>query len=109
MEHNSYAGVDIFSSELSLSEKHTKVELFCLDNIRAYTIAEPSLGDNANIFPAWETDILTESEEQSDLAVNIWIGENLNVTAYEHICKIYMQMKELNDDADASQHERYKI
>lgn len=104
MENNSYAAVDIFSSELSLSDKHTKMELFCLDNIRAYTIVEPSLGDNANIFTAWETDVLTESEELTDLAVNIWIGENLNVTAYENICKIFMQMNVLN--ADGSQNER---
>lgn len=107
MEHDSYAGVYMLTSEPSLPVMPTKMELFCLDNIRVSIPTESCSGDKANIFSECDTEMCAENTEYSDLAIYVKIGENLMVTAYENTCEIYMLMNEFNDGEKSN--EGYKI
>ncbi|XP_023305860.2 uncharacterized protein LOC111687634 isoform X2 [Lucilia cuprina] len=90
MQHPNYAEVYILNPELS--NFLSLMEIFGKDDIRIYIHREPSYIDEEYLRSEGEE--YTNNYTNFKTIVNVWIGENLNITADNEVCEVYAVMSE---------------
>lgn len=92
MQHSNYAGVKILSCKMANLSAH--IEIFGIDGIRIYNHVREYVGNNISEYDSIisEFEECVENKTNIKTVVNIWIGENLHVTADEEKCELFAIM-----------------
>ncbi|XP_037815462.1 uncharacterized protein LOC119606135 [Lucilia sericata] len=94
MQHPNYAEVYILNPELP--NLLSLMEIFGKDDIRIYIHREPSYKENHCDYDSLRSEGEEYTNDTTNLKtiVNVWIGENLNVSADNEACELYAVMSE---------------